>query len=115
MQAIASRDGRIWRCVAAMLLLPSVTGCSYEGLGPVDQHYQTFAARTPQNNKVFVCSAYGCRSQTPFKFTQTDVIKLQSLMAVPKNGGSPADERRRVGRTLAWMEKRVGDVVGTSA
>ena len=36
-------------------------------------------------------------------------------MAVPKSGGRPADERRRVGHTLAWMEKRVGDEVGTSA
>src|SRR5881394_3938304 len=93
MQAITSRDGRIWRCVAAMLLLPSATGCSYESLGPIDQHYQTFAARTPENNKIFVCSAYGCRTQTAFKFTRTDIIKLQSLMAETKKGGSPAEER----------------------
>ena len=103
------------RCFAAMLLLLSVTGCSYEGLGSIDQHYQTFAARTPENDKIFVCSAYGCGKQTVFRFTRTDIIKLQSLMAVPKNGGSPADERRRVGHTMAWMEKRVGDAVGTSA
>lgn len=36
-------------------------------------------------------------------------------MAVPKKGGSPAEERRSVGHTLAWMERRVGDEVGTSA
>jgi hypothetical protein len=98
-----------------MLLLPSIAGCSFESGAPIDQHYQTFAARTPENNKIFVCSAYGCRTQTPFKFTKADITKLQSLMAAPKNGGSPAEERRSIGRTLAWMERRVGDEVGTSA
>src|SRR5437016_14475889 len=115
MLAIAARDDRFWPCIVTMLLLVSMPGCSYESLGPIDQHYQTFSARTPENDKIFVCSAYGCRVQTVFKFTRTDIIKLQSLMAVPKKGGNPADERRRVGHTLAWMEKRVGDAVGTSA
>jgi hypothetical protein len=36
-------------------------------------------------------------------------------MAEPKRGADPAQERARIAHTLAWMEKRVGDVVGTSA
>jgi hypothetical protein len=115
MLAIAAHDERIWRCFAATLLLLSLAGCSYQSHGPIDQHYQSFAARTPEKDRVFVCSAYGCRTQTPFRFTKADIIKLQSLMAAAKNGGSPAEERRSIARTLAWMEKRVGDVVGTSA
>jgi len=90
-------------------------GCSYEGRGPIDQHYLTFAARVPEKNRIFVCSAYGCRTQTEFKFTQADIAKLGSLMAEPKRGAGAAEERLRIARTLAWMEKRVGDTVGTSA
>lgn len=101
--------------LAAALLLMLTSGCSYEGHGPIDQHYLTFAARAPERNRIFVCSAYGCRTQTEFKFTQGDITKLRSLMAEPKHGASPAEERLRIAHTLAWMEKRVGDTVGTSA
>jgi hypothetical protein len=36
-------------------------------------------------------------------------------MAEPNGGAGSADERGRIAHTLAWMERRVGDVVGTSA
>jgi hypothetical protein len=74
-----------------------------------------YAARLPEKNRIFVCSAYGCRTQTEFKFTPEDTAKLSSLMAEPTRGAGPEEERVRLGHTLAWMEKRVGDVVGTSA
>lgn len=115
MPSIAAPDERIWRRLAAALLIFCIGGCSFQGIGTIDQHFQTFAARTPENNRIFVCSAYGCRTQTPFTFTRADIAKLQSQMAAAKNGGGPAEERRSIGRTLAWMERRVGDVVGTSA
>jgi hypothetical protein len=101
--------------LVATLLLMLAAGCSYEGRGPIDQHYLTFGARVPEKNRIFVCSAYGCRTQTEFKFTQADIAKLRSLMAEPKRGAGAAEERLRIARTLAWMEKRVGDTVGTSA
>ena len=91
------------------------SGCSYEGRGSVDQLYSMYGARMPVKNRIFVCSAYGCRTQTAFKFTPDDIAKLQSLMAESNRGTGPADERLRLARTLAWMERRVGDVVGTSA
>ena len=91
------------------------SGCSYEGLGSFDQIYSMYGARLPEKNRIFVCSAYTCHTQTAFKFTPEDVANLRSLMAESKRGDSPADERVRIARTLAWMERRVGDVVGTSA
>jgi hypothetical protein len=74
-----------------------------------------YAARLPEKNRIFVCSAYTCRTQTEFKFTPEDIAKLRSLMVEPKRSAGSAEERLRIGRTLAWMEKRVGDAVGTSA
>src|SRR6186997_413565 len=113
---VSSTSATMWQQLAPILLLIGLSACSYEGLGPIEDHYQTFATRLPANNKVFVCSAYGCRTQSEFKFTSADLTKMRSLMAVPKKGGgSAAEERRNIARALAWIEKRVGDAVGTSA
>jgi hypothetical protein len=111
------RDGqlvRLWRSVVVMLLSAGVAGCAYHSLGPIDDHYAQFKARMPERDSVFVCSAYGCRTQTQFRFTSADIATLQLMMSEKKTA-TPADERKAVAATLAWMERRVGDVVGTSA
>ncbi len=113
--AIAAQHRPNWQCVAAMTLLVAASGCSYESFGTIDQHYSAFGVRTPENNRIFVCSAYGCSKKTGFRFTPTDITTLQLLMAEPGKSGGPAEERQKIASTLAWMEKRVGDVVGTSA
>jgi len=115
MAALGTFDRRYARLIAYLLLIVETSGCSYKSLGPIDQHYRTYSVRMPEHNKVFVCSAYGCRTQTEFNFTQTDIAKVSSLMAEPKHRGGPVEERRRIASTLAWMERRVGDAVGTSA
>ena len=97
----------------AMLMLAGLSGCAYEGSGALDEHFNAYKARMPYLDTVYVCSAYGCRTQSRFTFTQADLEKLKQMMAPAKNGA--ADERKAVQATLAWMEKRVGDVVGTSA
>jgi hypothetical protein len=98
----------------ALLLAVAVAGCAYHSDGLIDEHYQRYKAQMPEGDKVFVCSAYGCRTQTPFRFAEADIAKLKGMLS-PKETKTAADERRAVGATLAWMEKHVGDVVGTSA
>jgi hypothetical protein len=104
----------LWRGVVVMLLSAAIAGCAYHSNGPIDEHYAQFKARMPEFDKVFVCSAYGCRKQTEFKFTSADIVTLQTMMS-PSHAATPADERQATRTTLAWMERRVGDVVGTSA
>src|SRR5262249_17899747 len=110
-----ARARRNVQALIASCVLVGSGACSYQSLGPVDQHYHTFSVRMPQNNSVYVCSAYGCRTQTKFSFTQADIAKVSALMAERKRQSGPAEERKRIAHTLAWMERRVGDVVGTSA
>jgi hypothetical protein len=105
---------RLAHVFAAIWVLMLSSGCAYQGR-TIEQHFLTYAARLPEKNKIFVCHAYTCRTQTEFRFTPDDIAKLSSLMAEPKRGASSEEERVRLGHTLAWMEKRVGDVVGTSA
>jgi hypothetical protein len=103
----------LWRLAGAALLSAAVAGCAYHS-GLIDDHYSQFKARMPESDKVFVCSAYGCRTQTEFRFTSADAATLQTMMSASRTA-TPADERQAIRTTLAWMERRVGDVVGTSA
>jgi hypothetical protein len=102
------------RGVIAMLLSASVAGCAYHPDLSFDAHFQRYKARLPEGDRVFVCSAYGCRTQTGFRFADADIARLKTLMSAAHTA-TAADERRAVATTLAWMERRVGDVVGTSA
>jgi len=98
------------------LLLAVVLGaCTHERTGPVSKHYADFATRAPRNNTVYVCHAYGCRLQTPFRFTDGDIAALKTLMSKTRKGDTAAEERRAVAYAIGWMERRVGDVLGTSA
>ena len=67
----------------------------------------------PEGDRVFACHAYGCKIQTPFRFTDADIAKLQSLMSAAKTK-TATDERAAIRETLAWMEHRVDAEVGTA-
>jgi len=100
--------------IVAVLVSAGVAGCAYHNDGPIDAHYQRYKAQLPVRDKVFVCSSYGCRTQTAFRFSEADIAHLESVMATTHTR-RPADERRAVAVALAWMEQRVGDTIGTSA
>ena len=110
--------GLAWLCArgaAAVLLALLPGGCTHERKGPVGQHYLDFATRPPRNNTVYVCHAYGCRKQTPFRFTDEDIAALKTLMAKTRKADTPAEERRAIAYAIGWMERRTGDVIGTKA
>jgi hypothetical protein len=102
------------RIIPALLLAVALAGCAYRGDETFDAHYQRYKARLPENDKVFVCSAYGCRTQTGFRFTDADIAQIKTLMSA-RHTATPEAERHAVGETLAWMERRVGAATGTSA
>jgi hypothetical protein len=105
------RGWPIAAAVAGVLL----AACTHQRSGPVSQHYLDFATRPPRGNTVYVCHAYGCRLQTPFRFTDADVAALRALMAKTRAADTPHEERRAVAYAIGWMERRTGDVIGTSA
>jgi len=95
----------------AMALVMGVSGCAYNGDGPVEVHYQKYKARMPEGDRVFVCSSYGCRTQTPFRFSPTDIDDVRKIMA--KGSGSPTAEREATKKALALMGSRADKAVGT--
>ena len=88
-------------------------GCSYEHALGVD-HYSVFNVAPPSNTTVTVCHAYGCRKQTKFTFTAADMAEIKKLMEKTRKADTPAEERRAVAYAIGWMERRVGDKIGTS-
>jgi hypothetical protein len=95
------------------LALMSLGGCVYEQEGPPEAHFEQFSTKPPRVDTVTVCHAYGCKSQTPYTFTPSDIAELSALMARVRRDDSPAEERRAIAYAIAWMERRVAPTVGT--
>jgi len=100
------------RAVVAAIYCSLIGGCAYSGAGPVEVHYQKYKARMPEGDRVFVCSAYGCRTQTPFRFSEADLAEIRKIMA--KGLASPIAEREATKTALAWMGHRADTAVGTA-
>src|ERR1700752_3798356 len=80
------------RGAAGALLALLAGACTHERKGPVGQHYLDFATRPPRNNTVYVCHAYGCRMQTPFRFTDEDIAALKTLMQKTRKADTAFEE-----------------------
>ena len=90
-------------------------GCTYDEDGPPDAHFEKFATKPPNRDNVTVCHAYGCKAQTRFTFTESDITELRALMARVPRSDTPAEERRALAYAIAWMERRVAPTVGTAS
>jgi hypothetical protein len=102
-----------WRISVAALLPVALAACAYHGNGPIDEHYARYKAGMPEGDKVFVCSSYGCRTQTAFRFTAADIAEVQKMMS-PARTATPAAEREAAKGALAWMGHRADTAVGTA-
>jgi hypothetical protein len=108
----APNAGRLFRVLSALVLTCALVGCAYQGSSLVEVHYQKYKARMPEGDRVFVCSSYGCRTQTPFRFTAADIAEVKKIMA--KGAATPAAERDSAKVAVGWMGSRADKAVGTS-
>ena len=102
-----------WFGLTGLLLVTTLTGCTYERTGPVSLHYSEVKSQAPSANTVYVCHAYGCKMQTRFRFTEQDIASLRDLMNKMRNSDDAKGERRAVAYAIGWMETRVGKEIGT--
>ena len=96
----------------AALACALLSGCAYSGAGPVEVHYQKYKARMPEGDRVFVCSSYGCRTQTPYRFSAEDIAAVKKIMVA--GAASAAAERDATKKALAWMGHKADTAVGTA-
>jgi len=90
-------------------------GCVYKQEGPPEAHFEQFSTKPPKADSVTVCHAYGCKAQTPFAFTPSDIAEISERMTRVRRDDSPAEERRAIAYAIAWMERRVAPTVGTAS
>lgn len=109
---IRARRGARSFPVLAMIVCGGLSGCAYSGAGPIEVHYQKYKARMPEGDRVFVCSSYGCRTQSPFRFEPGDIAEVKKIMAA--GAASPKAEREATKKALAWMGHRADTAVGTA-
>lgn len=105
---------RIMTIIAAFSLVGALSACTYDREGPAEFHYNEFKTRAPTSRTVFVCSAYGCKQQTPVKFGPEQMSELAALMKKTKKADTPHEERRAVAYAVAWAETYAGKIAGTS-
>lgn len=107
--------GQLLRLVLSAGLAGSMLGgCTHPRTGPVSRHFADFQVEPPRGNTVHVCHSYGCRMQTPFRFTDADVAAIRTVMQKVSKGDTAPEERRAVAYAIGWMEKLTGDVIGTA-
>ena len=61
--------------------------------------------------EITICHEFGCKEQTPVEITTAFSRSLARLFEPPPR--SAAEERDRIARAIAWLERRVGAVTGT--
>jgi hypothetical protein len=69
----------------------------------------------PKGETVHVCSAYGCRKKSRVRFTKIEMAQIAKVMKETAKDDSPAEERRAVAYAIAWIERDVGEKIGTKA
>lgn len=97
---------------AAALLLAA---CTHARTGPPSEHLSFFGVPQPSPNIVHVCHAYGCQKKTRFRFTEADLAEIAALMKKTRTADTPHEERRAVAYAIGWIERRVGEAIGTKS
>lgn len=105
--------GRIPSLLIVIAAAVSLAACTHERHGPTLGHFDDFNVKRPDGDTVHVCSAYGCKQQTRFRFTEADIAEIKSIMKKATKDPSAAEERRAVAYAIGWMEYRVGKAIGT--
>lgn len=103
------RSAALLACVSGSL----AAGCTHQPFATALDHYSTIEVPPPKKASVHVCSAYGCRAQTRVKFSEEQLAEIRTVMTETAKDDSPAEERRAVAYAIGWLERHVGERIGT--
>jgi hypothetical protein len=95
--------------VAVACLVPGVAGAR-------DQAIADFLAKhevpTASGGTVVVCHGFGCKYRTSVALNAGDFSALRKIL--DKGKKSAADELNAIAEAVAWFERRIGSITGTS-
>ena len=87
--------------------------CTHQPFQNALEHYSTVEVPPPKVSSVHVCSAYGCRKKTRVKFSKAQMDEIRTVMKETAKDDSAAEERRAVAYAIGWLERHVGERIGT--
>jgi hypothetical protein len=97
-------------CVVAAVL----GACTHARSGPPVSRFAEVKAVPPRGNTITVCHAYGCKLQTKVRLSPKDVAEIKTLMKKTMKADTAEEERRGVAYVVGWLERTLGERVGTS-
>jgi hypothetical protein len=86
--------------------------CTYDDGPNTNKRYSELGIDAPKKDEVVICHAYGCKMQTPYRFTSANIAKIKREMSRVKRNDSPAEERRAIAYAIGLMERQVGAAIG---
>jgi len=101
--------------MGALVAAVFLGACTHQPFENALEHYSTVEVPPPKGATVHVCSAYGCRKKSRVRFSEADIGEIAKLMKETAKDDSAAEERRAVAYAIGWIERYVGEKIGTKA
>ena len=99
-----------WALVAIAGAPPSTSAAEMDPA--IVTHFAQYSLPPPNAGVVIVCHGFGCKYRTEIAFEPADHHKLTEILA--KGRASPQAERDAVAQAVAWFDRRVGPLAGTT-
>lgn len=103
-------------CASVALVVVAILICSTVLAGATDEIFATIYAELslplPTVQRVVACHGFGCNHRTEIALGSPDRARLAALLAPGK--ASPQAERRALAAAIAWFDRRIGPVAGTT-
>ena len=74
--------------------------------------FRELSMSPPTLVRVVICHGFGCNFRTEIGLSKADHARMAELMGAGR--ASPEAERRAIGKTEAWFEKRIAPLTGTA-
>lgn len=78
----------------------------------IEEFYAKYSVPVPAVNEVVLCHGFGCKFRTSVTLTNDDFKRLRAILT--KGKSSPRAEVDAIAEAVAWFERRIGPVTGTS-
>lgn len=101
--------------VVALLTSLSILPVAAEVASAADDFsalYADISLAWPTTDLIVVCHGVGCRYRTEIVLSGADRVRITTLLAPGRV--SPTFERRAVATAVAWWDRRIGPVAGTT-
>jgi hypothetical protein len=97
-------------CASILVLLRS--GMALAGDGEAAAYLNKYEVPLPTASEAVVCHGFGCAFRTVVSLNDKDIAQLREVLK--KGQRSARDEINAIANAVAWFERRIGGVTGTS-